>query len=213
MAIKIDVSFDNGNIVDKCNNIWLTTGNVAISTRNTKWHNESMKGNPQTNLHTNTPINLDFGTGDFTVEAWVFSASKDQNGSVLQISDKLGGLKNSSTQSIALGGYYNYINDTYFTESNQPENSWSHKAIVRFNGVFYCYINGRIIYTEIDTGVNYNVKYAVIGNYYDNNYAWNGYIDSVRVANHAIYKSNFTPTKLVDTKHLFIAQDKKVYSA
>lgn len=57
-----------------------------------------------------------------------------------------------------------------------------------------------------------NLKYAVIGNYYDNNYSWNGYIDSIRVSNHAEYTSNFNPRKLTDDKWLYIAENKEVYS-
>lgn len=211
MAIKIDVHFDpnNGGIIDRCGNTWIAMGTPDLSHEG-KFHTNSYTGKRTANYHTDTPINVDIGTGDFTIEAWVWSDLKDQNAGIIQVTDVVGGLYNSAIQSLALGGYYSHFDGGNFIDRNMGTGYWVHKALVRYNGTVRCYINGKRTYQYQNSNYNYKVKYAVIGMYYTTDYYWNGHIDSIRLANHAIYKDNFTPKKFTDIKYLWL-KGKEVY--
>ena len=211
MAIKIDVSFSNGRAIDKCGNIWMPTGSPTINNEKIKWNAESYKGIPGTNFHTDDPINFDIGTGNYTLEAWVYSLSNNQNAGIIQLSQYVGGLTTDQSRSICLCGRYNWFGNGYF-EKDVDTGSWRHYAIVRHSCILYAFVDGKIIYKTANNLDLSNLKYAVIGNYYNNGYSWNGYIDSIRVANHATYIKEFTPKKFSDNKWLYIAEDRKVYN-
>ena len=93
-----------------------------------------------------------------------------------------------------------------------PVNKWSHLALVRHNEYYIYYIDGKeklkFQYTNDMTWY----RYMCLGNgYYPQNYI-RGYIDSLRIANHAVYTEEFTPRKFIGVKQLYIAEDKKVYA-
>ena len=200
-----------GGIIDKCGNEWIPIGSPIISSEQRKFYKNSYKGISGTNYHTDSPINFDIGTGDYTMEAWVYSLSYNQNAGVIQLSQYVGGLTTNPNRSICLCGYYNWHGDGYFNEDVTPVGRWSHKAIVRRGGFITLFVDG-IPYPIRANNVDLsNLKYAVIGNYYNNGYNWSGYIDSIRVANHAIYTKKFVPRIFTDNKWLYITEDKKVY--
>jgi len=146
------------------------------------------------------------GTGDFTMEAWVYPNSGTSNG-ILHISDVAGGFKSSAyTNSVAIALHSSNApiiwanNTSYIGTSNKlPFNTWTHIAMVRFSGVTKLYING-IIDTAIGTAgsitdtTNYAGTYIVCGAYYTSALAFIGYISNLRVVKGtAVYTGNFTP--------------------
>jgi hypothetical protein len=156
-------------------------------------------------LSTPSSANFSFGTGDFTIEYWVYATSGANNG-MFQVSTNAGGLNATASNSVACNIFTTnsitvYANNfTYSTSSNKlPFNTWMHLAIVRASGVTKLYING-VLETSIGTGgsitdtTNYTGTYFAVGGYYSTSYLWNGYISNFRVLKGtALYTANFTP--------------------
>jgi len=144
-----------------------------------------------------------FGTGDFTIECFFYSANLTNNG-LLQISTNPAGfsisLSNttevavvSSKISIVVSGVA-YINQGPTILSN----TWTHVALVRSSGVSKVYVDGSLVTGYGTAGAitdttNYTGTYPVFGGYYSTAYLWNGYISNVRIVKGtAVYTANFT---------------------
>ena len=93
-----------------------------------------------------------FGTGDFTIEAWIYytGVTSGSNSGVFQISNTPGGINNAT--SAAAGGLAGNFeggaikgigNGNWFngTTSVTP-NSWIHIAMVRSSGTLQWFVNG-----------------------------------------------------------------------
>jgi len=146
-----------------------------------------------------------FGTGDFTIEYWVYINSGTNNG-IFQLSDTAGGLKPSQANSLAMNIFTNnavsiYANGTSYQAPNNtlPYNSWTHFAIVRSSNVTKLYANGSLITSigssgSITDNTNYTGLYVAVGGYYSTSYLMTGYVSNFRVVKGtAVYTSNFTP--------------------
>jgi len=147
------------------------------------------------------------GTGDFTIEYWVYALAGTNN-YMFQVSDTVGGIKASAVNSLGMNLYTNgtvYIyanNTTYGPSANNrlPYYTWTHFAIVRSSSVTKLYINGQLETTlgtagSITDTTNYTGTYPVIGVGYGSGFSWNGYISNFRIIKGtAVYTSNFTPS-------------------
>lgn len=143
-----------------------------------------------------------FGTGDFTVEAWVYSSdvsSTTQRGWI-QTSNQSGGLSTSYTTGIIV--HYNNgalrVNvagtDISTPASLINTNQWYNIAICRQSGLVKIFVNGNLVASGIANG-NCSGQYLCVGGYYDTNYLLSGYIDELRITKGiARYASNFTPS-------------------
>jgi hypothetical protein len=196
------LNFTNGGIVDAAmSNDLETVGGAQISTTQSKFGGSSMyfDGTGDYLIAPNSQ-NVAFGTGDFTVEAWVYlSASKAQ-----VIMDTR--LVNSNTTAIALAidsSNYPYVyvnNSTLFTSSTAISlSTWTHIAMVKSSGTITLYING----TKPSTGsaassTSLTDTALTIGSaidYRDTSATlhFNGYIDDLRITKgYARYTANFT---------------------
>ena len=142
------------------------------------------------------------GTGDWTVEGWVYRTSGAAD---MVIFDTVG-ISAGSADYIRIfvntgGGvsFWKYSTATTTTTSAMPIGAWSHFAVVRESGSIKIYVNGvqgNTTYT--DTGSNYTCSASrpAIGiNGYDaaaNAFA--GYLSNIRaVKGTAVYTANFTP--------------------
>ena len=148
----------------------------------------------------------DFGTGDFTIEAFVYFDNTSENtsrGGLWQLSLHSTGLQNSNTGNIALGVYkssgtghwYMYAGSgSHDSGVNFSEGKWYHVAQVRSSGTTKLYVDG----TEIDTlsdSVDYDGTYGIIGGYYSTSYLLeDAHLSNFRVLKGtALYTSAFTP--------------------
>lgn len=136
-----------------------------------------------------------YGTGDFTVECWLYKAG---SGSFMAILDMVVvnpgtfGFGTNDTQIIAY-----QTNSTAFTFTYSfPLNVWTHIAFVRSAGVLFCYVNGSSIGSL--TCTNNFVAGSVLNigrNPGGNNQFYRGYISNLRIVKGtAIYNGNFTPS-------------------
>jgi len=146
---------------------------------------------------------VNFGTGDFTVEFWL---RKPDGGSThrgfFQISGTGGGLTTTYGSSLGLGWHQSfncwqlyrgggYTNSSSFTPTS---NQWYHAAVVRSSGTTKVYIDGTEVISLSDTH-DYNYNNLVVGGYYNTSYLMKGNISNFRITKgQALYTSSFTPT-------------------
>ena len=147
---------------------------------------------------------LQFGTGDFTIEGWVFSTNG--TGTYQQI------LTGGTSWTSGSGGvywYYNggspYIGAAWNQVATNPAvnsgtlatNTWHHFAFVRSGNTLTLYVNGTSVDTLDVTGtslaVNNQSQTNIGGGGWDQDFA--GYLSNLRVLKGtALYTSNFTPS-------------------
>ena len=140
-----------------------------------------------------------YGTGDFTIEAWVYSTTYANFPYIFD------GRTNPGTSSNAPALYIHSNNNInyYVAGSNQIstsyssyQNQWTHIAIVRNSGTTTLYLDGVSKGTWSDS-TNYTDQGPfVIGRHGDSSnatYCLNGYISNFRIVKGtAVYTSNFT---------------------
>jgi hypothetical protein len=147
-------------------------------------------------LQTTSSLNASFGTGDFTVEAWIFK-TVSQNGGIIDA--------RPSATPVAWAFYCDASNYPYFYDGTSYTssiavslNTWTHVALVRASGILRIYVNGvpgmSMSYTAaINGGPSVQVGGAAA--------FFPGYIDDLRITKGvARYTSNFIPPKVAFAK-------------
>ena len=136
-----------------------------------------------------------FGTGDFTIEGWIYNQAGTNRG----IFNLAAGYLNSSLSTIALAVKSTtqltlwYGSTQIDFSSTQADYTWHHVAVVRNSGVIKVYTNGVQTYSAADT-TNYTYTYLAVGGYYSTSFLWLGYISNFRVTKGlAVYTGAFTP--------------------
>lgn len=134
----------------------------------------------------------DFGTGDFTYEAWIYAILSTANyGAVLGHTYSNGGglVYLRSANSITYYEGTSLINVGSVTDA-----TWTHVAVVRDSGVLTVYIDGvsagSVTYTRIVSDTN-----LYVGSNQNTNEEFQGYIWRPHVLNVAKYTGNFAPVK------------------
>ena len=140
-----------------------------------------------------------FGTGDFTVEAWVYILAYTDYGVIVKCA-----ADNSWTAGWALTlGTVSVPEIQFFVNGNRAAQasgpspgSWNHVAVSRSGTSLRIFINGALIQTVTNSGTLVPTTALTIGADITNtNYEFNGYISNVRVVKGtAVYTSNFTPS-------------------
>jgi hypothetical protein len=147
-----------------------------------------------------------FGSGNFTVEAWVYIISYGSSGSCMAGTWAASGrgwiwISTATTLGFTYStdGSNLTVTDTTYTV---PLNTWTHIAAVRNGNTFTHYVNGVSVGTASMSGVilNASTQPLYIGaNKQDvdssiNNYQMNGYIADFRIVKgSAVYTGVFTP--------------------
>jgi hypothetical protein len=190
-------SFTNAGIYDATSkNDLETVGNAQISTTQSKFGGSSMyfDGTGDGLVGRSTQL-ASFGTGDFTVEGWVYLTSI--TGADRYLFTTGNGIDNSlrlyldSTGKVAV-----FTSFTLVLTSTNPlvVNTWTHVAVCRYNGTLAVYINGVQNGTaSYSTAINCNGNISV-GSDNNGGSSMIGYLDDMRVTKGiARYTSNFTP--------------------
>ena len=170
--------------------------------------------------------NIDFNTGDFTIEAWV---RPEENSTMSIFGSLLGDSSWSGWGLVTRGADGNGPSDSddancrlYWVESPNTTansltphpintgpilslNTWSHAAVSRSGGTLRLFLNGDLKHTATSTYDIENTSHggATIGKFYTNtpyhghSYYFKGYMEDVRVSNVARYTSNFTPDETI----------------
>jgi hypothetical protein len=132
-----------------------------------------------------------FGTGDFTIECWVYIPSPATS-QILFATGATGlwfGIKTSKIWFSDFGGASQQL-----TTGTIAANTWTHIAISRNSGVLNGFING-VNSLSVSYTTSFGASFCYVGAYDSSaSYATNGYIDDLRVTKgYARYTQNFTP--------------------
>lgn len=167
-----------------------------------------------------------FGSGDFTVEAWVYPKTRGVERGI--VNNWQGGgafifrLTNTNKLNIL---YYTGSNVQKTSTDSVPANCWSHVTVVRNGNNIYFYINGVAdsggAQSETGTIAYYNgaAKDLKIGTSGDTGNLFNGYISDLRIVKGtAVYTAAFTPptaplTAVTNTKLLMNFTNASIYDA
>lgn len=188
------------------NNLTVTAfGNVSPSTSVKKFGTGAAYFDGNTNyLSISTSPQFGFGTGDFTIEAWVYPTALQSD--IVAVVD-LRSSVSSNGVGLFIGAsyvpnkifFYNGSNNTsVITDTEVLLNTWTHIVGQRKNGEWSVYINGvkdaQIINSLGDVTSS---RPCFIGTACDSpgsSRNFTGYIDDLRVTKGvARYTSNFTP--------------------
>jgi len=147
-------------------------------------------------LQTPSDTSFDFGTGDFTIEAWIYlnslTTGDTQNRQLIfELGDNVI-LFRSVGGEIA---YYNGASSFASTSTPLSANTWHHVALVRDSGIIEIYVDGVSELSNSDT-----TNFASTGDVYiakksDDTQPLGGSISNLRIVKGtALYTSAFTPS-------------------
>lgn len=162
----------------------------------------SFNGSSQYLTWTSNMAGLQFGTGDFTLEAWVNKSGNGTNGydGLMEYGSAGGGADGWYFEVSSSRGIYFVIGNTtpinYTTWTN--DGYWHHVAIVRSSGTVTIYKDGIALLSQsITTSVPTSGAVGRIGESYNGttNYYFNGQISNARIVKGtALYTGNFVPS-------------------
>ena len=182
-------------------------GNVALLPGTSKWgtHSYFFDGTGDyisVYAYDNTALSCYFGTGNFTIEAWLYPTTVSKAMTVIDTRTSTSSTTGLALQISATGFPAVFINNaTLFTSSTALTiNTWTHVAVVRSGTNVTLYLNGTKPSTgngtsaaactdrDVTIGTTFNNRDATATNHYQ------GYIDDLRVTRgYARYVANFTP--------------------
>ena len=157
------------------------------------------------NDYLQVPANTDyqFGTSDFTIEAWIFTDGSDflniwQNcpfNTSANTDDYFFGVNSNGQLVFSRHGGFAQVNSS---NGAVTFNEWHHIAVTRTSSVMTLWLDGSSVGTSTDTNlISYNINQNVahtIGWRVTPNYG-EGYVSNLRVLNGtALYSSSFTPS-------------------
>ena len=144
------------------------------------------------------PSGMNFGTGDFTVECWVYwnTAVGAQELGIFQLSTASGYEQSNANLAlfvVGTGKYAFYLGSYVPTSVDVQTLTWTHIAISRASGTLRFFVNGQNVF-QTSNSYNFNKSQGVIGGYYGSNFNGDAVLDDFRVTRGlARYTANFTP--------------------
>jgi hypothetical protein len=178
------------------NNI-LTIGDAKVSTKVNKYGTGSMYFDGTGDYITCTNPQFAPGTGDFTIEGWVYNTTDVSNKGVFHLAATL---LPSTISGLGLAFFGTSNTWTWLYNGTQTSfgsvpllNTWYHFAMCRSGTSMRLFLNGVLLGTVSDS-TNYTQTALAIGTYYSSGQAMGGYIDDFRITKGvARYTANFTP--------------------
>jgi len=153
-----------------------------------------------------TPLspNFHFGTGDFTIETWIYKIS--QPGGFGCIIDCRNGVSSalapflylSNADPARLTMFYDGASTIAYHTANISLNTWYHVAVSRASGTTRLFVDGVVGTNTLADSNNYVINAPYIGRKSDaNDGYWKGYMADFRVTKGiARYTATFTPPTL-----------------
>lgn len=203
LLLHMDGSNGSTTFTDSSSNTLAITanGNAQISTAQSKFGGASgyFDGNADYIERSTGNAVLSFGTGDLTIEMWVYFNTVTAN----QVLYETGAIGGSGSRP---NGFVWYLTSAsklqLFSDGNNKgasttslaANTWNHIALVRSGGVFRYYINGTQDATSITLTADFTDNKFLMGRVIDTpDYYLNAYVDELRVTKGvARYTANFT---------------------
>jgi hypothetical protein len=180
-----------------------TVGNAQVSTSVKKYGTGSLAFDGSGD-YLSYPSSV-FGSGDFTVEGWVYFNSTSGDQTIFGINWNSNANSLSAVRVDISSGVFRYMGSTdgsnfYFfqaTSTSPSTSTWYHIALVRSSSTVTFYVDGTSVNStsSVPNALYAGTGGSRIGNllYSGNNYL-NGYVDDFRITNGlARYTANFTP--------------------
>ena len=181
--------------------------NIAALTTIGSVNNKSVSFNGSTDyLSVADTTALQLGTGDFTVEGWIYFSALPTSGGYMVLAGKY----HSTSESIIVllrntsGAYtFEFVSNisTVIGSYSPIINTWYHVAAVRASGTGKLYVNGTLIataaFSDSVSNSGYNWKIGVIQSTGSGSILGylNGYISNLRIVKGtAVYTAAFTPS-------------------
>ena len=159
----------------------------------------SFDGNDD-HLNIDNRSDLAFGTGDFTLECWVyFTGSDGVLDTVMETRSSTSASDGFLIGRFHTSGHENKIE--FYTDGSYritadvttPNNTWVHVAVVRQSGTTRLYLDGQVQSSTYSDSHNYSNDDLIIGENVSGSYQIPGLISNFRmVKGTAVYTSNFT---------------------
>ncbi len=190
------MNFNQANIIDSVGKQNLVSyGNVTTSPIR-KIGQSSLYFDGNGDYLTASSNDFNFGTNDFTIEAWVYPISGGTWYSIFDTRNANGSngcvFLLSSANALYIG---NGVTSVGSANGVVPYNVWSHVAVSRVSGTATLYVNGVNVGSGA-LGTSYSLTNARIGASFDS-YYYSGYIDGLRITKGvARYTAAFTPPYL-----------------
>jgi hypothetical protein len=195
-------NFTNAGIFDQTAKTALETlGDAKVSTAQYKYGTGSIAFDG-TGDYLKTPNNaiLTFGTGDLTLECWIYQTATSTSTYRVIFGDNVYG----STGGYTLYSYNNALNLWKGSGGGGAEviapagtitlNTWTHVAWTRSGSSNRLFINGTQVGSTTTDATNYTSTASFIGASQSGTLPFAGYIDDLRITKgYARYTSNFTP--------------------
>jgi hypothetical protein len=189
------LNFTNGSIIDSTGkNDLETVGDAQISTSVKKYGTGSLKFDGTGDyIYSIAKDGTAFGTGDFTIEFWVYGLSSAARQDWL---DLYNGTVANRIQIIWVSSQFSYYqNNTFVTGGGTYATStWYHIALTRSSGSNRLFVNGTQVGTTATNTTNFSANSFYLGISNGGGTDFNGYIDDLRITKGvARYTSAFTP--------------------
>jgi phage-related protein len=198
-VLLLDFDGANGStsFYDYCGKKITSTGNIFISTTQSKYAGSSLFLNGSNDILNVTSTNNEFAfPGDFTCEGWFYVVSNSS--SLGTIFFYLGTSENFGRTQLGLDPDGKLWIETYFTSVSTrdtniyPLNQWNHVAFSRQGNTLRIFLNGNLVATGANGDSLGHGGGMSLGGGSDNRY--NGYMDNIRVTKGvARYINSFTP--------------------
>jgi hypothetical protein len=196
------LEFNSAGIVDvSSRNVFETVGDAKIRTDVKKYGTGSMyfdgTGDYLVSYSPQTILNCTFGTGDFTIEAWVNFATVGTNLGISDISPNTTTSNNSSwylyrVSTNLIGFGVHGAGPIVSTTTTTVASTWYHVAVTRSGTSLRMFLNGVIEGTATNS-TNLVASGLHVG-LVATPFIMNGYIDDFRITKgFARYTANFTP--------------------
>lgn len=166
---------------------------VTVSDAQSKFGGKSLYFNGASKLQIPANAMFNFGTGDWTFEAWVYPLTSNSDNLFICGTASgalfIGRISDNSKMGIGRASVAWDIQ----TASTLTKNAWNHFACVKASGKVYIFVNGILAHSENNTQ-----SYGMAGGAMDigcmnNNFYYTGYMDEVRLSNVARWTADFNP--------------------
>lgn len=195
---KLLLSCTNTGIYDSAaKNDLETVGNAQVSTTQAKWGTTSMYFDGTGDyLPIPSGYNLGFGTGDFTIEGWLYLNATSSYSTIISNrpngSDTTTGRWSVAVRSSAFEFYAN--GSQIISAGTVSTSTWTHFAVTRASGSLRLFLGG----TQVGSTTSFTTDLSSLATWVGANGAGteaiNAYIDDLRVTKgYARYTANFTP--------------------
>lgn len=186
---QLFLAFDQAGIIDSRGRTNLeTVGNAQIDTAIRKFGSGSIEMDGSGDyLSLPSSLDMDFGTGDFTVETWLYLTAFTAGQYEPVFSNAYLFYVGSSGEVLLYNGSSNVVSTS---NGRVPLNTWTHIAWVRQSGVITIYVNGISAGSATVTAAIGTANPNLVGRYSTQDL--NGYIDEFRITKGvARYTANF----------------------